>query len=213
MYRGRLIPGDFSPNQLISPETGNQNPHPALSHKKASDRAEHESGPENRPSLPHRRIACLLVADFSVAAIARGNPELKEQPFALVRMAASRQLAGNSSGFSRKSAEYQSHSELSNVSPAARASGLRPGMTVAQARALIPDLIVTHPSPAAERSAADALLDVAESMSPVIEEGVPGCVWIDLTGMETLYRISGRADSADGLASGSPDSSAEQREN
>jgi nucleotidyltransferase/DNA polymerase involved in DNA repair len=63
-------------------------------------------------------------------------------------------------------------------------------MTVAQARALIPDLIITCPSSAAERSAADALLDVAESMSPVAEEGAPGCVWLDLTGVERLHRYS-----------------------
>ena len=63
-------------------------------------------------------------------------------------------------------------------------------MTVAQARALIPDLAVINPSPAAERAAADALIDVAESISPVVEEGAPGCVWLDLTGSQRFYRPS-----------------------
>jgi protein ImuB len=71
-------------------------------------------------------------------------------------------------------------------------------MTVAQARALIPDLIMMCPSPAAERSAADALLDVSDSISPVIEEGMPGCVWLDLTGVERIHRhstsVEGSAD-------------------
>jgi protein ImuB len=145
-------------------------------------------------NLRDKRIACLLVPDFAVAAIARANPELRERPFALTRMPTPRRATGNSGGLGRKPAEYQPHSELSNVSPAARTAGLRPAMTVAQARALLPDLFVTHPSSAAESSAAGALLDAAESISPVVEEGAPGCVWLDLTGAERLYRYSMQAD-------------------
>ena len=154
-----------------------------------------------------KRIACVLVNDFAVAAITRANPELRDRPFALIRMPTTQAPMTNfsslvskraASGLLRKPAAYQPHSELSHVSLAARAAGLRPAMTVAQARALVPDLIVTHPSAAAERSAADALLDVAESMSPVAEEGAPGCVWLDLTGVERLYRYStGTEGSAD----------------
>jgi protein ImuB len=61
-------------------------------------------------------------------------------------------------------------------------------MTIAQGRALMPDLIVTHLSAAAELAATDALIDVAWSLSPVIEEHSPGCVWLDLTGMQRLHR-------------------------
>ena len=152
---------------------------------------------DKQASLSHRtkRIACVLVADFAVAAITRANPELRDRPFALTRMPTP--PASNSSGLIRKPAAYQPHSELSHVSPSARAAGLRPAMTVAQARALVPDLIVTRPSSAAERSAADALLDVAESMSPVAEEGTPGCVWLDLTGVERLYRYTTGAEGSD----------------
>jgi nucleotidyltransferase/DNA polymerase involved in DNA repair len=120
----------------------------------------------------------VLVADFAIAAIARANPDLRDRAFALVRMPTTGRRA------------CQPHSELSHVSPAARVAGVRPAMTVAQARALIPDLIVQCSSPAAERSAADALLDMAESVSPVVEEGKPGCVWLDLTGVEHLYGFS-----------------------
>ena len=55
--------------------------------------------------------------------------------------------------------EYQPHSELSEVSAVAKAAGIYAGMTVAQARALIPDLVVMHPSAAAEQAALDALAD------------------------------------------------------
>ena len=133
-----------------------------------------------------RRIACVLVAEFAVAAIARANPELRGRPFALLRIDAKRSATR----------EYQPHSELSHVSAEARAAGLRPGMTAAQARALIPDLRIISPSPAAERAAADALLDAAESMSPVVEEGAPGCVWLDLTGSERLRQFTPDADAS-----------------
>jgi protein ImuB len=137
------------------------------------------------------RIACLLVADFPLAAIVRANPELRDRPFALTRAPADRRST-NGTGMPR-GAGYAPHSELSHVSSQAQAIGVRPGMTVAQARALIPDLAILNPSPAAERAASDALLDVAESISPVAEEGAPGCVWLDLTGSSRFYRPSNAA--------------------
>lgn len=120
------------------------------------------------------RIACLLVADFPLAAVARANPQLRDRPFALARTA--------------RGAQALPHGELSHVSPQADAAGVRPGMTFAQARALLPDLAVIDPSPAAERAAADALIDAAESITPMVEEGAPGCVWLDLTGSQRFYR-------------------------
>src|SRR5216684_4103772 len=141
-------------------------------------------------------IACILVADLPVAAVVRANPELRDRPFALVRVSSSKQSGARR--LNHADVQYQPHSELSHVSPHARAAGIRPGMTVAQARALVPGLVVTRPSPAAERSAADALIDVAESLSPVVEEGEPGCVWLDLAGVERFFRHSIRSQ---GLAS------------
>ncbi len=157
-------------------------------------------------SAPNRaRIACVLVADFPLAAVIRANPELRERPFALIRTTSARRStdgagdAGRGGGRHSYNAHsaynapgthkaYGANSELSQVSAQARALGVRPGMTVAQARALIADLVAINPSPAAERAAGDALIDVAESISPVIEEHAPGCVWLDLTGSERFYR-------------------------
>ncbi|HKV55760.1 MAG TPA: DNA polymerase Y family protein [Candidatus Binataceae bacterium] len=190
MYRGRLVPGDNSDGISARPAESYRNrPAPGLDHGNiAATGIKASTGGA-------KRIACVLVADFAVSAIARANPELRERPFALIRMPTPRRSNSNSNGSSaRKPADYQPHSELSQVSPTARAAGLRPEMTVAQARALMPGLIVTHPSPAAERSAADALLDAAESISPVAEAGAPGCVWIDLSGLGRLYRHSAGSD-------------------
>ncbi|MGH7839262.1 MAG: DNA polymerase Y family protein, partial [Candidatus Binataceae bacterium] len=125
------------------------------------------------------------MADFPLAAIVRANPELRDQPLALTRMPAPRRAASGARG---SAVHYHPHSELCDVSPVAQAAGVRVGMTVAQARALMPQLRVTHPSAAAERAAVAALADAAESISPVVEEGAPGCVWLDLTGLQLLHR-------------------------
>jgi protein ImuB len=114
------------------------------------------------------RIACILVADFPVAAIVRANPELRDRPVAL-------------------SAGCEGHAELTAVSACARTSGVRSGMTIAQARALVSELIPVAPSPAAERSAHDAILDAAESFSPIVEDGGPGCAYLDLAGLAKIH--------------------------
>src|ERR1700722_4954771 len=131
------------------------------------------------------RVGCLMVADFPLAAVMRSNPELRERPFALVRVAGERRSSRMGSA---RDTGCAPHSELSHVAGAARAAGVRAGMTVAQARSLMPELLVINPSHTAERAAADALIDVAESISPVVEEAAPGCVWLDLTGSERFYR-------------------------
>jgi protein ImuB len=114
------------------------------------------------------RIACIMVADFSIAALVRSNPALVDKVLAIGKSLAP-------------------HAELDAVSVRARELGIRPGMTIAQARAISSDLIVVHRSPAAESSAHSALLDAAESVSPVIESGAPGCAWVDLAGLQRIY--------------------------
>jgi protein ImuB len=114
------------------------------------------------------RIGCIVVADFSIAAVVRANPGLADAVLVLARSTAA-------------------HAEIDCVSPRARALGVRAGMTLAQARAISSALVPAAPSPAAERSAAAALADAAESVSPVVEPGESGCVWLDLAGLERLY--------------------------
>jgi protein ImuB len=115
------------------------------------------------------RIACILVADFSIAALVRSNPELEGKVLAIARSLAP-------------------HADLDAVSSRARELGIRPGMTIAQARTVSSDLVVVHSSSAAESSAHSALLDAAESVSPVVESGASGCVWLDLAGLNRIYR-------------------------
>ena len=115
-----------------------------------------------------RRIACLLVKDLPVAAMVRANPDLREAAFAL-------------------SIGKGPRAPLGFVSAPARRIGVVPGMTAAQAGAVAPDLMVFARNAALEQAAADALLDVAESFSPVVEDGGPGRVYLDLAGLGGLY--------------------------
>jgi protein ImuB len=113
------------------------------------------------------RIACILVPNFPIAAIVRANPELALAPFAISNTSAP-------------------HADLIAVSIRARKSGVYPGITIAQARSIIPELAVVNHSEAAETSAMDALADAAESISPLVEKGDQGRVWLDLAGLERL---------------------------
>ena len=113
------------------------------------------------------RIACLAVPDFSLAALMRANPSLAGAPLAI-------------------SDSLAPHSELLFVCASVRGFGVRPGMTLAQARAIVPNLVAINRSLAAERSAIGALSDAAESLSPLVEPG-DGCVYLGLAGLGRLY--------------------------
>ena len=184
MYRGRFIPGTGAIDALS----------PMPSARAEAPQPDPVWGATEK-NLGTRRIACLLVADFPLAAILRAHPELRDQPLALIRMPTPKRSAAGS----RKAGEYQPHSELTHVSGSARATGVQIGMTVAQARAILPGLIVMPPSSAAENAADAALADAAESLSPVVEMGTPGCVWIDLSGLGRIHRShnhNGEAEAA-----------------
>ncbi len=121
------------------------------------------------------RIACILIPDLPIAALLRSNPELRERPAALC-------------------AHPAPHAELIAVSREAAAAGVRAGMTVAQARAIVPDLLIARRSPEAERSAFEAILDAAESVSPLVEPGEPDRAWLDFEGLARLYHHSEPVD-------------------
>jgi len=114
------------------------------------------------------RIACIFVSDFPVAAQIRANPALDESPLGIAQSTAP-------------------HCELLFISQRARAMGVRAGMTIAQARAISSELAVMVRSDAAEQSAQNALADAATSVSPVVEPGAPGVVWLDIAGLGRVF--------------------------
>ena len=71
--------------------------------------------------------------------------------------------------------------------PRARArarAGIRRGMSLAQARALLPRVTVRGRDAVCESAAQQALLEIAEALSPRVEDAGRGIVFLDLTGLE-----------------------------
>ncbi len=121
------------------------------------------------------RIACLSVPLFPLAARLRAEPELGREATAIVEGEgpAARILA---------------------ATRAARRAGVKPGMTLAQARTLIPKLAARGRDPECERAAAEALIEVAERFSPRVEPAAPGQVFLDADGIARRFPGKGPDD-------------------
>ena len=115
------------------------------------------------------RIACLAVPLFALAARLRSEPELRDEALAVLEGVGAR-------------------ARVVAATRPARKAGVRPGMSLPQARALLPDLAARGRDPECERSAREALLDVAEAFSPRVQdgraEGDEGVIYLDVTGIE-----------------------------
>ncbi len=114
------------------------------------------------------RVACLIVPCFPLAARLRVEPELAGQAVVVCEGdgAAARVVA---------------------VSRTAWRFGLRPGSTLIQARSRLPDIIARGRDAVAERSAHEALLEVAATLSPRVENAHENTVYADVSGMERLF--------------------------
>ena len=106
------------------------------------------------------RIACLYVPLFPLAARLRSEPALRDESVAV--------FEGNGQA-----------ARLAAASRRARRAGLERGMTLSQARALLPDLLVRGRDPECERSAQECLLEAAEEFSPRVEDALEGIVYLD----------------------------------
>src|SRR4249920_2871224 len=107
------------------------------------------------------RIACVFVPDLPVAAACRADPDLYGLPLALA----------DGTG---------PHARIVSAATTARARGVRPGVhSIAQARAVVADLVVRPRDVTAERSAALALADVAASLASRVEITADGVVLAD----------------------------------
>ena len=116
----------------------------------------------------HQRVGCVQVPLFPLAARLRSEPELREEAIAII----------DGQGDKAK---------VVAATRRARRAGIRPDMTLAQARLRLPKLIARPRDPECERAAQEALLDVAEGFSPRIENADNGCAYLDLDGLERLY--------------------------
>ena len=114
------------------------------------------------------RIACLFAPCFPLAARLRAEPELSGKPIVICR--------GNGTA-----------ARVIAVSRAAWRFGLRPNTTLAQARSRLPDVIARAHDAVAEKSASEALLEAATTLSPRIESNADDRVFADISGMERLF--------------------------
>jgi protein ImuB len=114
------------------------------------------------------RIACLFIPLFPLAARLRSEPELAGEAVVVCE--------GNGSA-----------ARVVGASRPARRSGVRLGMSLAQARGILPSLIARGRDASAEGSAHEALLETAASLSPRLEDAAPDIVFADVGGMERLY--------------------------
>jgi len=117
-------------------------------------------------------FACIFVPDFSVEAVVRAEPKLRDQAVGV--------LAG--------------HPPLVKVFAAnerARDCGVEPGMTKLQAEAC-PGVVLRARSLLEEAAAHAALLDGAQSFSPGVEDTAADTIILDLAGLERLFGAAAR---------------------
>src|SRR5205823_1646981 len=114
------------------------------------------------------RLACFYVPMFPLAARLRSEPSLREEAVAVVE--------GNGG-----------NAHVVAATRRARKKGIAPGQTLAQARSIMPKLIARGRDAECERTAQEALIEVAETFSPRLEDAGNGVVFIDIEGMERHY--------------------------
>lgn len=115
------------------------------------------------------RLACVSVPLFPLAARLRSEPELISEALAIFR--------GNGNA-----------ARLVAATRRARQAGLQPGMSLSQARSLVPKLTVRSRDSICEEAAQASLLEVAESFSPRVEDAHEGVAYLDLSGLERHYQ-------------------------
>ncbi|MDQ6800399.1 MAG: DNA polymerase Y family protein [Acidobacteriota bacterium] len=114
------------------------------------------------------RLACFSVPMFPLAARLRSEPELLEEAVAIVD--------GNGN-----------NAHVIAATRRARKKGIRSGMSLAQARSIVPKLIARGRDAACEQTAQEALLEIGETFSPRVEDAGDGLVFVDITGTERHY--------------------------
>ncbi len=114
------------------------------------------------------RVACLYIGEFPLAVCYRTEPELR---------GCSVVVTGGSGA----------RAPVIACSPEAAARGVRAGLSAAQARAVCDEMVFRVQSADVERAAQSALCDVAYSLSPRIEDGGAGLVYVEIGGTDALY--------------------------
>jgi protein ImuB len=127
-------------------------------------------------------LAVIQIPDFALQAVLRHEPELREQPVALVEdtLPSGASVPDIARNYDGEDAHRTAKAHIIQLTRAALESGVQPGMSVSQARARCRELLVRARSPSAEKSAQAALLECAWSISSFVENTAPGLVTLQL---------------------------------
>ncbi len=106
-------------------------------------------------------FAVVFIPDFALQAVLRHAPELRERPVALLD-------------------EKSARGKIVQLTAAARAAGVQPGLTAPQALARCRDIILRPLAPADEAIAQETLLQCAFALSPFLEATAPGVCTLEL---------------------------------
>ncbi len=119
--------------------------------------------------LAKPRLACICCPLFPLAARLRSEPELLHEALAI--------FEGNGH-----------NARVIAATRAARQAGVRPGLSLPQARALVPKLVARARDEECEHTAQEALLEIVESFSPRVEVGSEGIAYLDIRGLGRRFR-------------------------
>jgi protein ImuB len=131
------------------------------------------------------RVACVFAPLFPLAARLRSEPDLRGEAVVLVE--------GNGNA-----------ARVVAASRPARRAGVDAGMTLPQARALVPKLTARARDRESERAAQEAMLEVADAFSPRVEDGGEGVMYLDLEGIPALSGDHKHEGRPDGESAGDP---------
>lgn len=101
------------------------------------------------------RLACITIPNFRIALERARAPELRGRPIAIGE-------------------PPPGANQVLDSSPEATAGGIRTGMTLRDARTILPGLLLLPPDPVHYARSSDALLEAAEDAEPLVEPGDDG---------------------------------------
>src|SRR3979411_3054747 len=81
-------------------------------------------------------------------------------------------------------------------SPEAEAAGVRPGLLLREVVPLCPEAIVLQPDPVRSAALLEAVLAELQRVSPAVEPGEDGYLFLDLRGLQAMYGELSRLEDA-----------------
>src|ERR1700682_6566359 len=119
-------------------------------------------------SWPNVRVACIWIAKLPLRVEVLRHPAWDGRPLVL----------GGAPG-ERKVVQL--------CSPEAEAAGVWPGLPLREVVPLCPEAIVLQPDPVRTASVLEAVVAELQRVSPAVEPGEDGYLFLDLRGLQAMY--------------------------